>query len=587
VLASSGRFINVERPRCRHREEPLAELSGKGCTVGPWRELGRPKLWGRRALRAGRAGAAVAALATAGLVVASPAAASPVHLGTGAGVPVSTTSPRASSPVVTPVPMTVRSVASSARSVVSSAATSSRAPSSGRGTAEPALKLPSSSTETSPKARKVKSQNAQVVIEPPSAVFSLLSSLGSDELQLRAARTYAQAQLYERRAARREALAAASADRLALALVAARANEARALAAEAAARSSVHFYETALDELGIAEYTGMAALEGTDLASQERQIEFAQLSEVAARTGGAGLTTARHHLAAATERVTAAKARVKVVGRAKAKADATLAAARARLDRSSKALLVARVWATDPSAAPAEPARALLVLELSPASKAKHGSRAKPVLVAGTLRPAVATGLPPAGVTGPSILGPSLLSAQEVLSWFRSTGAQANTTVPIGALVEDYFRAARLTGVRADIAFAQSVVETGYFSFPVRGQDPASFNNFAGIGACDSCKHGWRFASAYLGVLTQETLLSEYAQPPPPSGPPGGLVAGLGVAGCCRTWMALSGVWASNPNYGYIILSIYKEIVDWVLTRQLQQTGLLPAWAMSPRLMRA
>jgi hypothetical protein len=155
------------------------------------------------------------------------------------------------------------------------------------------------------------------------------------------------------------------------------------------------------------------------------------------------------------------------------------------------------------------------------------------------------------------------------------------------ALVKDYFRAARLTGVRPDIAFAQSVVETGYFSFPVHGQDPAGYNNFAGIGACDSCKHGWRFSSAYAGVLTQEALLNEYAEPPPLYGPPGGLVAGLGVAGCCRTWMALSGTWASNPNYGYIILSVYKQMVDWALTRQLQQTGLLPGWATSPRLLRA
>jgi len=418
-------------------------------------------------------------------------------------------------------------------------------------------------------------------------VLSLVSSLGSDELQLRAARTYAKAQLFELWAAKREAAAAASVAALAVALAAARANEARALAAVAAARSSVRFYETALDQLGIAEYTGQAATEGTDLASQERQIEFVQLSEVAARTGGAGLTSAQHHLAAATERLGAAKARVRVVGRAKAKAEATLAAARAQLNRSDRALLEARVWATDPSAAPAEPARALLVLEVPPAGRAKHGSRAKPVLLAGTLRPARPSGWSPTGVAGPSILGPSLLSAQEVLSWFRSTGAQANTTVAMGALIEDYFRAARLTGVRADIAFAQSIVETGYFSFPARGQDPANYNNFAGIGACDGCKHGWQFSSAYLGVLTQETLLNEYAQPPPPYGPPGGLAAGLGVAGCCRTWMALSGVWASNPNYGYAILSIYKEMVDWVLTQQLQQTGLLPAWAMSPRLMRA
>jgi hypothetical protein len=148
--------------------------------------------------------------------------------------------------------------------------------------------------------------------------------------------------------------------------------------------------------------------------------------------------------------------------------------------------------------------------------------------------------------------------------------------------VDDYLKAGRLTGVRADLAFAQSVVETGYFSFPAGGQDARGYNNFAGIGACDSCKHGWKFPSALAGVLGQELLLDDYASPPQQTagGPSGS--APVGVQGCCTTWMALSGVWASNPNYGYEILSVYKMMLDWALQSQLQKAGLAQPFAVAP-----
>ncbi len=580
------------------------------------RRLGRVARPGGRALCVGQVAVAVAALTVAGLLVPQVASASPVRLGDGAAEPVAV------------VPASTKGGPPSSHaeggpaSSMSTASDGRPEASSGRGP----------SSQSSPKASKhVKAKPSEVFVEPPSAVLGLLSSLGSDERQLLAVRTYGQAQLYVRSALRLKAQAASSVARALGALSVARADEARAVAVELATRSRVQLYRTALYELGIAEYTGQAAIGGTDLASQERQIELAQLSEVAAAAEGAGLASAQHELGLAVRQVALDAVRVLLARRATARAEAALAAARARLARSNTALVVARTWATDPGEAPSQPARALLVLEAAPA----HGGPkrfAKPTLVAGDLhrasRASGAASLAPSSPSssspayagghragagsptsllggaradvavpggsrwstalagGPSILGPPLLSAAEVVGWFQSTGAPANATVPISTLVQDYFKAARVTGVRPDIAFAQSVVETGYFSFPVGGQDPASYDNFAGIGACDSCKHGWRFPSAYSGVLTQESLLNEYAEPPPLYGPPGGLVAGLGVAGCCHTWMALSGTWASNPNYGYIILSVYKEMVDWALTHQLEQTGLLPAWATSPRLLR-
>jgi hypothetical protein len=170
-----------------------------------------------------------------------------------------------------------------------------------------------------------------------------------------------------------------------------------------------------------------------------------------------------------------------------------------------------------------------------------------------------------------------LLTAAQIEGWFASTGADPNITVPVDRLINDYLKAGKFTGVRADIAFAQSVVETGYFSFPTYGQDPRSYNNFAGIGACDSCKRGFKFGSALGGVMAQQELLNEYATPSEMASGPGSGAGNLGVAGCCQTWMGLAGVWASAPDYGYAILSIYKRMLDWALQSELQTVGLTPA----------
>jgi Mannosyl-glycoprotein endo-beta-N-acetylglucosaminidase len=467
------------------------------------------------------------------------------------------------------------------------------------------------------KAKKAKTKPVKPFVEPRQIVMALLGTLSSEERQLLGLGTYSQAQAYLRQAQHRSASAKAALAAAESVLAAARAAERRSLQAETSARASVHLYESALYELGMAEYTGEAATQGTDLASQEREIDFSQLSDVAAVSGSQGLARAETALAAAIRLVGIDRTRVSVAARATARANGVLVLAEAQVARSHDALLAVRSWATVPGRAPSRPYQTLLILESAHRGKAAKlvaggmrgahasvaGLRAKPggtsdrasittTAVPGTTSSTVPgrTSSPgaarggakrssswlPADAGGPSILGEPLLSASDMAGWFISTGQQANTTVPIGKLARYYLEAARPTGVRGDVAFAQSIIETGYFSFPSYGQDAAGYNNFAGIGACDHCKHGWKFSSARAGVTTQESLLSQYAEPPPLYGPPGGLAAGLGVAGCCRTWMGLSGIWASNPNYGYEILSVYQEMVDWAIAFELQKTGLLP-----------
>ena len=91
----------------------------------------------------------------------------------------------------------------------------------------------------------------------------------------------------------------------------------------------------------------------------------------------------------------------------------------------------------------------------------------------------------------------------------------------IAALAQTFIDEGRIEGVRGDIAFVQSILETGWFGF-VGSQIPPDANNFAGINAFDgrtglpNCKNGDAapsrcFATAKLGVHTQMQLLRSYA----------------------------------------------------------------------------
>ncbi len=171
----------------------------------------------------------------------------------------------------------------------------------------------------------------------------------------------------------------------------------------------------------------------------------------------------------------------------------------------------------------------------------------------------------------PTILGTAVLTAPELAGWYAGTGHQAQLTVPMATLAGFYQSVGAALGVRDDIAFAQSVLETGSFTFPAGGQLGPSDNNFAGIGACDSCAHGWQFANAQTGVAAQLQLLHDYASTQPVPGP---LTGQVGVSGCCQTWMALSGVWATAQDYGYNILNLYRQMLEWALPRRKASVGL-------------
>ncbi len=174
---------------------------------------------------------------------------------------------------------------------------------------------------------------------------------------------------------------------------------------------------------------------------------------------------------------------------------------------------------------------------------------------------------PPRGTDlSPTVLGDSTLTPDEIVGWYQTKGVQGwNAKVDLATMAGYYVTEGQAEGVRGDVAFAQAMVETGAFTSPLTGH-----NNFAGIGACDSCATGFDFPSPQLGVRAQMQLLHAYADraltlatlanPSVGANPDH-----LSVRGCCATWNKLTGTWATDPNYGPKIMTIYQSMLEFAL----------------------
>lgn len=202
----------------------------------------------------------------------------------------------------------------------------------------------------------------------------------------------------------------------------------------------------------------------------------------------------------------------------------------------------------------------------------------------------VLAGPTPAGAAGASdgvpVMGPSILSAGQLANWYRATKRSPALPVTIDQLAQYYIDEGNAEGVRGDLAFAQSVVETGYFGFVGSIVKPANFN-YAGMGACDSCNSGRQFPSAQVGVRAQIQHLRNFADPTSRAAglahPP--VVEWYGhcadgtyrplcaiynfdhffAKGTAPTWnqMGGPGKWASTPTYGTVILQIYNRMLTY------------------------
>lgn len=178
--------------------------------------------------------------------------------------------------------------------------------------------------------------------------------------------------------------------------------------------------------------------------------------------------------------------------------------------------------------------------------------------------PTIPTPLPPSP-SAVTVMGASRLSGMQIATWFREqTRPTYRALVPIETLAALFVEEGAVEGVRGDIAFAQSIIETGWFSFG--GRVPASANNFSGLGATDGTTSYAVFPDARTGVRAQIQHLRAYADPAvtvanlhrPLVDPRFSLVSPKGKA---RTWNQMgNGNWATSTDYAPRIIEHYRNM---------------------------
>ena len=201
------------------------------------------------------------------------------------------------------------------------------------------------------------------------------------------------------------------------------------------------------------------------------------------------------------------------------------------------------------------------------------------------------------------VIGPPVLNSAQLAAWYRSTGRTLN--VPgenIDALASYFVDEGVAENLRGDIAFIQSIVETGYFGFVGSMVKPTDYN-FAGMGACDTCNSGRPFPNARTGVRAQVQHLKNYADI-------NSRASGLHNApvvewygrrtvngvytydpalaiynfdtffakGRAATWNQMgNGNWASSTTYAATIISLYQRVLVWNGIPALAAAGADPA----------
>lgn len=181
---------------------------------------------------------------------------------------------------------------------------------------------------------------------------------------------------------------------------------------------------------------------------------------------------------------------------------------------------------------------------------------------------------PPTGTTGGTtpvtsvtpVMGQSRLTGDQIASWFAKQKITPAITIPIADLARIFVDEGNAQNIRGDIAFAQSILETGWFRYEGSMVKPAD-NNYSGLGACDSCSRGNIYPTPADGVRAQIQHLWAYADPnadPARTARPLTDVRFTYVRpyGKAPTWEAMgNGNWATGGGYTEKILALYASML--------------------------
>jgi hypothetical protein len=163
------------------------------------------------------------------------------------------------------------------------------------------------------------------------------------------------------------------------------------------------------------------------------------------------------------------------------------------------------------------------------------------------------------------IMGNTAVSARAMEGFLTSRSPSPKIACSAIALAELFVSEGYAEGVRGDVAFCQSIHETGWFKYG--GSVQPEQNNYAGIGAVSATVGGASFDTPQIGVRAQIQHLKAYASKDALRNPVVDPRFGLVTRGVATNWEDLNGRWAvPGTTYGQSIMKLYGELVEFAKT---------------------
>lgn len=159
------------------------------------------------------------------------------------------------------------------------------------------------------------------------------------------------------------------------------------------------------------------------------------------------------------------------------------------------------------------------------------------------------------------IMGKSVVPVEKMVAFVKQRFAYATD---IEEIAKQFTQVGNTYGIRGDVAFCQSIIETGWFKFDGGTAVTPDQHNYCGMGVTSKGMKGNEFATVRDGVTAQIQHIFAYASKDSiPNGEinldPRFKYVTRGIA---PHWEDLSNRWAMNANYGTHILSMYEQLVE-------------------------
>ena len=165
----------------------------------------------------------------------------------------------------------------------------------------------------------------------------------------------------------------------------------------------------------------------------------------------------------------------------------------------------------------------------------------------------------------PLISGTAMATQRQCVKYLIQHNPNPNIAVSAEELVAYYYEEGAREGIRPDVAFAQALIETGFFRYG--GTVTPDQNNYCGLGTTSSTVKGVYFADPRLGVRAHIQHLLAYSSTRRPStpivDPRYELVRGTVGNRPLSMWSDLNGRWAVPGNsYSQSIMSTFHAMLN-------------------------